>query len=415
MTVVALHPSWYHEQDATKKEATTMNSGQLGLFYAYGKINWSLLITGIREDGYHLLDTVMQRIDLCDEITLIPAANWSIACSSSQTPNNGDNTAMLAAKAYAQATGIADAYHISIRKNIPVGAGLGGGSADAAAVLSALNGKYGALTQKELLLLALSIGADVPFCLVGGCARCTGVGEVMEPAKSAKTYHLVIAGCGANLSTARVFQRYDAILAAEAANGKSDDPRPFEEARASKEAFPREREEAPFAAFDGAAPTRPFVLPESQAGQTPCFPARTGEELTAELLGALSTGCARSVARALQVFACRLRGNGPSPAEIGGIPCDERYAAEAGCTLCVATAQEVLCGANDLTCAACDLAPGVADTLLRLRRSGALAVSMSGSGSACFGLFADKESAQEAAKQLCDLPLCVVCSTKKAD
>jgi len=198
-----------------------MASDQLGPYHAYGKINWSLLITGVREDGYHLLDTVMQRIDLCDEITLIPADSWSVSCSDRRAPRDASNTALVAARAYAAAAGLRDAYHIAIEKRIPVGAGLGGGSADAAAVLSALNEKYAALTEQELLALALSVGADVPFCLAGGCARCTGVGEVMAPARGGE-YHLVVAGCGANLSTAAVFRHYDGLVAAEGTDVRFD-------------------------------------------------------------------------------------------------------------------------------------------------------------------------------------------------
>ncbi len=394
-----------------------MNAGRIGPFFARGKINWSLLTTGVRKDGYHLLDTVMQRITLADEITLFPASEWGIECPGSQAPEHCKNTAMIAAKAYCEAAGIADAYTISILKKIPVGAGLGGGSADAAAVLSALNGKYGALSEEELLKLALSVGADAPFCLAGGCARCTGVGEVMERVENAGEYHLVVAGCGTNLSTARVFQHYDGLLAAEAGRRDTDIPLFgwLDEALMKTLPFPWEEDwlcGAPKG--EEAAEGALFAAPEPDWPKPEDFVPRTGEELTQDLAAALSSGSAEGVAAALAAFSRRLRENDPArAAAVCGVPCDMRYAAEADCTLCVAGAKSVLCGANDLTYAACDLAPGVAKTLLRLRLAGAMAASMSGSGSACFGLFKDRAAAEEAAKKLSDLPLCVVCGTEK--
>jgi|GEM_PF-2544085 len=393
-----------------------MASDQLGPYHAYGKINWSLLITGVREDGYHLLDTVMQRIDLCDEITLIPADSWSVSCSDRRAPRDASNTALVAARAYAAAAGLRDAYHIAIEKRIPVGAGLGGGSADAAAVLSALNEKYAALTEQELLALALSVGADVPFCLAGGCARCTGVGEVMAPARGGE-YHLVVAGCGANLSTAAVFRHYDGLVAAEGTDVRFDPAllgwaEPAPECDEPFHFDDEEGEDEPPAKIIPEHPVR-YAHAQKRLRQ---LSVRTGGQLTADLVHALSTGNAEAVAKALNAFSRRVRGNDPfRAAMVGDTPCDERYAAEADCMLCIAGSHELLCGANDLTFAACDLAPGVAETLLRLRRAGALATSMSGSGSACFGLFSNRESAEHAAESLSDLPFCAACSTLKAD
>jgi 4-diphosphocytidyl-2-C-methyl-D-erythritol kinase len=378
-----------------------MNTGKIGPFYARAKINWSLLMEGLREDGYHLLDTVMQRVSLFDEIVMTPATEWSVQCSNARLPANDKNTALLAAKAYAKAAGLTDAYHIYITKNIPVGAGLGGGSADAAAVLIALNERYGALTREELLALGLSIGADVPFCLTGGCARCTGVGEVMEPVQPAGEYHLVIAGCGSSLNTARVFRRYDALLEANRAHEGA--------------ALPEFEQQNPPLVCDEPFPWEDETERLTQAPEEHEIPAVcTGDALTKALIAALSSGCAFTVAKSLNAFACRLKTSEGS-AVAGGILCDERYVSEADCALCIARAKELLCGANDLTFTACSLAPAVADTLLDLKCAGALAASMSGSGSACFGLFADLESAQKAAKQLSHLPFCAVCSTERVD
>ena len=115
----------------------------------------------------------------------------------------------------------------------------------------------------------------------------------------------------------------------------------------------------------------------------------------------------------MKAFSPRLRESDVKRAvSICRIPCDVRYAGEAGCTLCVARAKRVLCAANDLTAAACALDGGVSETILRLHAAGALAVSMSGSGSACFGLFKNEKEAKAAAKKLADLPFCQVCVTR---
>jgi len=174
---------------------------------AYAKLNLSLDITGKRSDGYHELDGIMQSISLHDTVTIQKADNISVDM------DNGDvdmqrNTAYLAAKAFERQTGISGA-HIRICKQIPSEAGLGGASADAAAVLIGLNALYGTvLTDSQLADLGVTIGADVPFALVGGTARAKGVGEKLKQIETAKPLYFLVVKPHAGVSTAEAFRRY---------------------------------------------------------------------------------------------------------------------------------------------------------------------------------------------------------------
>ena len=151
---------------------------------ANAKLNLYLDITGRRADGYHLLETVMQSVDLCDVVTITRRAQGlSVLCSDPNIPSGGANICHKAALAFFERAGVSFGAEIRIDKRIPSGAGLGGGSADAAAVLRGLNElSGGALTDEALLQAALAVGADVPFCLCGGTRVCRGVGELMERA-----------------------------------------------------------------------------------------------------------------------------------------------------------------------------------------------------------------------------------------
>lgn len=180
---------------------------------AYAKINLSLDITGRREDGFHTLDTVMQTVSLCDAITLTSVREPGISLRTNfrYLPVNEKNTAYRAASLFFKHCGIQGAgLQISIQKRIPSRAGLGGGSADAAAVLRGLNELYGAGLSKETLFgLGAQIGADVPFCLHGGACRCTGVGEILEPVAPLPDCFLVICKPPAGMSTPRAYALLD--------------------------------------------------------------------------------------------------------------------------------------------------------------------------------------------------------------
>ena len=146
---------------------------------AFAKINWSLDITGVRPDGYHLMDMIMQPVSICDEITLVPGEGLSIETSGfPPSAANASNLAYRAADLLRNHCGVKSGVHISLYKNIPMGAGLGGGSADAAGVLYGLNRLWNLhLPQEELEHLGLMLGADVPFCLRGGLTRTRGIGD----------------------------------------------------------------------------------------------------------------------------------------------------------------------------------------------------------------------------------------------
>ena len=153
---------------------------------AFAKINWSLDITGVREDGYHLMDMLMQPVSLADEISLAPAADLGIT-TGGYPPCRADETnlAWRAAAALKAASGYPGGASIHVHKSIPIGAGMGGGSSDAAGVLYGLNRLWNTgLSPEELERIGLSLGADVPFALRGGLTRTRGIGEIMDNCES---------------------------------------------------------------------------------------------------------------------------------------------------------------------------------------------------------------------------------------
>lgn len=179
---------------------------------ARAKINWSLDITGVREDGYHLMDMLMQPVTLCDDLTLLPGDGISLETSGYPAIKADEKNLALRA-----ANLLRDIYHpnrgcfIHLHKRIPVGAGMGGGSADAAAVLYGLNILWQlGLSQSELETVGLRLGADVPFCLRGGLARTTGIGENLQSLPCARLYWLVVIQPCKGLSTGEVFSAWHA-------------------------------------------------------------------------------------------------------------------------------------------------------------------------------------------------------------
>ena len=150
-----------------------------------GKINLSLDVTGQREDGYHLLETIMQSVELYDHVsvTIDPETDGiHITSDQSDLVTDEQNTCHKAALLFRTETELAGGIHIHIEKNIPEAAGMGGGSADAAGVLYALQYLCGKpLSADRLVQVAEAVGADVPFCLTGGTAFCSGIGEQIRP------------------------------------------------------------------------------------------------------------------------------------------------------------------------------------------------------------------------------------------
>lgn len=178
---------------------------------AYAKINLSLDIVGKRADGYHLMDMVMQSVSLCDTLHIARAEKGVLfSCSEQSLPQGADNLAVRAANAFFKAAGIAGGASIRLIKRIPSGAGMAGGSADAAAVLASLNALYETtFSQEELCRLGLTLGADVPFCLTGATARVTGIGEAIEPLPSLPPCFFAAVKPNFSISTKEAFARFD--------------------------------------------------------------------------------------------------------------------------------------------------------------------------------------------------------------
>ncbi len=182
---------------------------------AYAKINLYLDIVGKRDDGYHDLITVMQEISLCDEVELCLCASPSITLSCEGDSHNIDmhkNLAYIAAEAFCRRLGAdaAQGVNIVLKKNIPISAGLGGGSADAAAVLRGLNRLFGEpFTTNELCEIGMTIGSDVPFCIVGGAQICRGRGETVGEVRGLEDCNILVAMGGTKLSTSEQYRILD--------------------------------------------------------------------------------------------------------------------------------------------------------------------------------------------------------------
>lgn len=167
---------------------------------AYAKINLTLGVRCKRTDGYHELDMLMQTVSLHDSVTVAKASDITVTATGMLLPYN--NTMRKAAEYYSALTG--HGAHIRVMKRIPAQAGLGGGSADAAAVLRALDRLYGDVDPGTLKEIALKVGADVPFCFRGGLCRAEGIGEVLTPIRGMQL-HFVIVKPAEGVSTKALF------------------------------------------------------------------------------------------------------------------------------------------------------------------------------------------------------------------
>lgn len=178
---------------------------------AYAKINLSLDIVGKREDGYHLLEMIMQTIDIYDEITIEKQNKGiTIKCNKPYVPTNEKNLAYKAASLFMEKYNIKDGVNIYIKKNIPVCAGLAGGSTDGAAVLKIMNRLFNInASTEELMEMSLKLGADVPYCIKGGTALCEGIGEKVTELKPFKDKILVLVKPPFGVSTKSVYQEFN--------------------------------------------------------------------------------------------------------------------------------------------------------------------------------------------------------------
>lgn len=190
---------------------------------AYAKLNLTLDVLYRRTDGYHALDSIMQTVDLYDTVVVEKAKQVSVTASGMTLP--AENTMTRAAQAYKAQTGCG--CTVRCFKRIPMEAGLGGGSADAAAVLRGLQRLHRMLDDRDLARIALSVGADVPFCLSGGLQRAEGVGELLTPFAGPELW-FVVAKPDRGVSTRELFAALPLFVerksayAAMAALGKRD-------------------------------------------------------------------------------------------------------------------------------------------------------------------------------------------------
>lgn len=182
---------------------------------AAAKLNLSLDVVGRRSDGYHLLEMVMQSVDLFDTVTLTDREKGvSLSVNRDDVPQNEANIGYKAARLFCESARVPfDGFHIKLKKRIPMAAGLAGGSADAAAVLLGLNEWFGRpLSLDELRNAAVKIGADVPFCLMGGTVFAEGIGSLLTPLPSLPRCFFVLAKKGEKPSTAQMYAQYDQMI-----------------------------------------------------------------------------------------------------------------------------------------------------------------------------------------------------------
>lgn len=179
---------------------------------ALAKINLGLDVTGVRENGYHDVCMVMQTIHLYDNVTIKRTAEPGIQVKTNleYLPTNNDNIAYKAAKLLIDEFGIQDGVEIMLEKNIPVAAGLAGGSSNAAAVLVGMNDMFQLnLSQQDLMDRGVKLGADVPYCVMQGTALAEGIGEVLTPLPAMPECTILIAKPGISVSTKVVYEKLD--------------------------------------------------------------------------------------------------------------------------------------------------------------------------------------------------------------
>ena len=176
------------------------------------KLNLTLAVTGLAENGYHTLDMLMQAVSLYETVVLKKSRTLRLSLPGSAVPANPHNTALKAANAFFNETGLLAGVDITVYKKVPVRAGMAGGSGDAAAVLVGLNALYRAkLSMQTLCRLGASIGADVPFSILGGTARVTGIGDVIAPLPPCPRCFFTVCMPEGGVSTPQAYAQYDAL------------------------------------------------------------------------------------------------------------------------------------------------------------------------------------------------------------
>jgi 4-diphosphocytidyl-2-C-methyl-D-erythritol kinase len=324
------------------------------------KINLQLAVGPLRPDGYHDLATVFHAISLFDDVTVAAAGADSVSVSgegAAQVPADGDNLALRAVRAL-RAVAAAQAgpgVAVTIRKRIPVAAGLAGGSADAAAALVACNELWGAgLSQRELCEVAAGVGSDVAFAVLGGTAVGRGRGERLTQAMvSPARYHWVLAFADGSLSTPEVYGTLDRLRALPAPGGQTS--------RTGGSHPPHGGPPAPRIPPGPPGPPSPLAPGDPPHEGTARPPIPPAPELSTELMSALRAGDPERLGRSL---------------------------------------------GNDLQAPAISLFPALRKTLAAGREFGALGALVSGSGPTCFFLARGASHATDLAVALSGAGVC---------
>jgi len=182
------------------------------------KINLYLRILRRRQDGYHDIASLMQQISLCDEMTFRPSGKGiRVSCPDGTLPENEENIVYRAAEAFfRQALSTSRGIDITLRKKIPIAAGLGGGSSNAATTLVALNDLFGyPCTKEELMAIGVTLGADVPFFIFSKTAWAFGIGERLQAVEAIPPFSLLLVNPGFGLSTKLIYQNLNFTLTNE--------------------------------------------------------------------------------------------------------------------------------------------------------------------------------------------------------
>lgn len=189
----------------------TIISGRRAISRSYAKINLTLDVLNRRDNGYHDIDMIMQTVSLFDLVIVDRTEGaMSISTNLRYLPTNEKNIAYKAALAFYEKTGIKGGARIMIHKNIPVAAGLAGGSGNCAAVLVSLNMLHNEpLSDAELLDLGATLGADVPYCIKGGTQRAEGIGEILSPLPQMKDAYILMVKPPISVSTAAIYESID--------------------------------------------------------------------------------------------------------------------------------------------------------------------------------------------------------------
>lgn len=179
---------------------------------AYAKINLGLDVVGRLDNGYHEVKMVMQTVGICDVLSFEKAdAGITLTTDSGELPTDENNLIYKAAELMFETYGIPGGIRIHLQKSIPIAAGMAGGSTDAAATMKGINRLFDlGCSLRELMELGVKIGADVPYCVLGGTALAEGIGEILTPLPPAPECFLLVAKPDINVSTKYVYEHLDA-------------------------------------------------------------------------------------------------------------------------------------------------------------------------------------------------------------